>query len=160
MSASPFACRAAGWLTSTLVGVLSLIGLIACAAAPTPDTIESAEATFSLPTSQIREAVVEVWTEEGYDVEIMQHDTTAIRSGYRREIDSPWDWLLRVRFGVGRTQADAQITALNETSSKLTVHVAHDSKATFWNQWTPSPPPLSNGAERYLRLVKHRLGIL
>ena len=137
-----------------------MTGLTACAATPSPNSIVSAEAIFSLPTAQIREAVVEIWIEEGYDVEVTQHDATAIRSGYRTETDSPWDWLLRTRFGVGRTQADAQITALNETLSKLTVHVAHDSKATFWNPWTASPPPLSNGPERYLRLVKYRLGIL
>ncbi|GKS57698.1 hypothetical protein YTPLAS18_12250 [Nitrospira sp.] len=160
MIIQPSARRSRAWLNLTLVGVTFLTGLAACVAAPSPDSIESAEAIFSLPTSQIREAVVEVWTEEGYDVEVTQHDATAIRSGHRREIDSPWDWLLRVRFGVGRTQADAQITALNGTSSKLAVHVAHESKATFWNHWVASAPPLSNGAERYLRLVKRRLGVL
>ena len=134
--------------------------LTACASAPSPPSIDSAEAILPVTPLQIREAVEEVLSQDGYDFEVTQHDATAIRTGYRRETISPWDWLLRARFGVGRTQADAQITPLNEASAKLTIHVAHEGKATMWNAWTGASPPVAQRAEQYVRLVKNRLGVL
>ena len=138
------------------------MSLNACASTPATDVIDTAEAVLSLPASQVRDAAVEILRREGYDIDVegTQHDSLAVWAGYRREMDSPWDWLLRARFGVGKSQTDARITALDESSSKLTIHVRHESKASMWTAWAPSEPPLSRGAQRYLRLIKHHLQVL
>lgn len=131
-----------------------------CASTTNSALQEPVETVLSLPAQQIRQAVIEVLTEEGYHVETSSEAPPTVSTGYRREMDSPWDWLLRFRFGVGRTQAEARITELTETSSKLSIQVYHESKATFWNGWTTSDAPLAQQPDYYLRLIKDRLQLL
>lgn len=140
--------------------LLLLLALTACASAPGSFVQEPVEAVLSLPAQQIRQAVMDILTEEGYQVETSSEATPAMSTSYRRETASPWDWLLRFRFGVGRTQAEARITELTENSSKLSIQVRHESKPTFWNAWAESEAPLAQRPDYYLRLIKDRLQVL
>ncbi len=139
---------------------LGLLLLTACAHTPLSSSQDAAEAVLALPADQVRLAARDVLTEEGYGVDELADPRTTLTTGYRREIDSPWNWLLRARFGVGRSQAEARITELSDASTKLTIQVQHDSKASFWNGWTESEPPLAQRPDYYLRLIKQRLQVL
>lgn len=104
--------------------------------------------------------MLEVFTHEGYDVETHGAPDTVISTGYRQETPSPWNWLLRTRVGVSRTTAEARITALSDTSSKLSIQTQHQGKATMWNAWQDSEAPLAQQPAYYLRLIKQRLQVL
>ncbi len=146
--------RQATW---TALFTLTLVG---CAHTAPDVAQEPVEAVFALPADQVRAAAVEVFTQEGYDVDDRGEADTAISAGYRQETPSPWNWLLRARVGVGRTTAEARITALSDTSSKLSIQTQHQSKATLWNTWKDSDAPLAQQPGYYLRLIKQRLQVL
>jgi hypothetical protein len=105
-----------------------------------------------------------VFASQGYTVESSQsrseNRTESIQTGYREEMRSPWDWMLRFRFGVGRTQAEADLNGEGERSTKLVLTVLHESKGSLAGSWTSSDPPLRQSAEHYLRLIKNELKLL
>ena len=135
-----------------------------CASPSVTQPPDSVEALLEAPVDQVRAAVLDVFTSQGYTVESSQsrseNRTESIQTGYREEIRAPWDWMLRVRFGVGRTQAEANLNEEGERSTKLLLTVLHESKGSLAGSWTPSDPPLRHSAERYLRLIKNELKLL
>lgn len=145
---------------------LVIVALLAggCASPSVPQQADSVEALLDAPMDQVRAAVLEVFASEGYTVESAQgraeNRTELIQTGYREEIRAPWDWMLRVRFGVGRTQAEANLNEEGERSTKLLLTVLHESKGSLAGSWTPSDPPLRQSAEHYLRLIKNELKLL
>lgn len=147
-----------GWLAAAVVPLL----LVSCAGSGLHDsnTLDRAEAVLALPASQVRDAVAEVFTQDGYGVDIAEGPRAEVTAGTRRETAGPWNWLLRTRFGVGRTQAEATITELADAQSRLQILVRHEGKASWWNRWSDSPPPIPQSAGNYLRLVKNQLKVL
>ena len=144
---------------------LFIVALLAggCASPSVPQQADSVEALLDAPMDQVRAAVLDVFASEGYTVESLQDRfdrTESIQTGYREENRSPWDWMLRFRFGVGRTQAEAELNGEGEHSTKLVLTVLHESKGSLVGSWTPSDPPLRQSAEHYLRLIKNELKLL
>jgi hypothetical protein len=136
----------------------------ACASPSGMQTTDSLESLLEAPVDQVRAAVIDVFTSQGYAVESSrpesENQTESIHTGYREEIRSPWDWMLRFRFGIGRTQAEANLNREGEGSTKLILRVLHESKAALVESWTQSDPPIPQSAENYLRLIKNHLKLL
>jgi hypothetical protein len=106
----------------------------------------------------VRTAVVKVLTDGGYEVE--KEDDQHLKTSYREEISSPWDGLLRWRFGTGRSLVNAMVTAADEQSTRLRLQVQYEGKDGLFTRWEDSPTPLPQSAENQLRLIKNALHIL
>ena len=103
-------------------------------------------------------AVIQVLTDGGYDVD--RQDDQNLTTGYREEIRGPWDWLLRWRFGTGRSRVDARVSPAEEQSTRLRLHVQYEGKDGIFTRWEDSPTALPQSAENQLRLIKNALQIL
>lgn len=144
--------------------LMATLLLCGCASSPMTQPPDSVEALLEAPVEQVRDAVLEVFASQGYTVESPQRRSEdrreSIHTGYREEIHSPWDWILRVRFGVGRTQAEVDLNGEGERATKLVVTVLHESKGVLFGSWTQSTPPVPQSATNYLRLIKNELKLL
>jgi hypothetical protein len=141
---------------SALAGLSLTLG---CASA-SPTASDLAEVLLPVPESQVRTALVEVLREGGYDIDRDEAAKTVVRTGYRQETDSPWDWLLRSRFGVTRTRVEATIASADEHTTQLTIRVTHEGKDSLFKLWGPYETPLPQSAANQIRLVKNALGLL
>lgn len=146
----PFCLR-----TITLLVILSTLGCAGQEITHEPDTID---VTLTAPAETVTAVVIQVLTDGGYDVneEAGPHLTT----GYRREIHGPWNWLLRWRFGTGRSRVDARVTPLTEQSARLQLDVRYEGKDGIGSSWEESPTPLPQSAENELRLIRNALQLL
>ena len=141
-----------------ILAAFSLLASAACAGPPIPHEPDVIDVTLPAPADQVRSAVVQVLTEGGYEVE--QDNEQNLKTGYREEIRSPWDGLLRWRFGTGRSRVDAVVTIADEQSSRLRLHVLYEGKDGLFTRWEESPTALPQSAENQLRLIKNALHIL
>ena len=82
-----------------------IVATVSCAGPPIPHEPAVIDVTLPAPAEQVRTVLVQVREDGGYDVE-WQDDQT-LTTGYREEIHGPWAWLLRSRFGPGRSRVDA-----------------------------------------------------
>jgi hypothetical protein len=152
-----------------ILPVAALLMSAACAAGPPihhePDVVD---VTLPAPADQVRTVVIQVLTDAGYEVEeVAKEDDAAERkndyalaTSYREEIRSPWDWLLRRRFGTGRSRVDALVTPGDDQTSRLRLHVLYEGKDGIFTRWEESPTALPQSAENQLRLIKNALHIL
>jgi hypothetical protein len=140
------------------MAAVSLLAGAACAGPSIPHEPDVLDVTLPAPTEQVRTAVIQVLTEGGYDVE--QEDDQNLRTGYREEIRSPWDGLLHWRFGTGRSRVNAVVTAADDQSTRLRLHVQYEGKDGLFTRWEESPTALPQSAENQLRLIKNTLRIL
>lgn len=142
--------------------ILSLALLViwasACAGPPIPHEPDVIDVTLHATSDQVTTAVTQVLTEGGYIVD--RTDAENLTTGYREEISGPWDWLLRWRFGTGRSRVDALVTSASEDSSRLRLHVRHEGKDGIFTRWEDSPTATPQSAENQLRLIKNVLQIL
>ena len=137
---------------------LALLAGAACAGPPIPHEPDVVDVTLPAPADEVRTAVVQVLTDGGYAVE--QQDDQTLTTGYREENRSLWDGLLRWRFGTGRSRVDAVITAADQQTSRLRLHVQYEGKDGLFTRWEDSPTALPQSAENQLRLIKNALRIL
>jgi hypothetical protein len=137
---------------------LSLLFGAACAGPPIPHDPDVVDVTLPAPADEVRIAVMQVLTDGGYAVE--QQDDQNLTTGYREENRSPWDGLLRWRFGTGRSRVDALVTTADQATSRLRLHVQYEGKDGLFTRWEDSPTPLPQSAENQLRLIKNALRIL
>jgi hypothetical protein len=137
---------------------LALLAGAACAGPPIPHEPDVVDVTLPAPADEVRTAVVQVLTDGGYAVE--QQDDQNLTTGYREENRSVWDGLLRWRFGTGRSRVDAVITAADQQTSRLKLHVQYEGKDGLFTRWEDSPTALPQSAENQLRLIKNALRIL
>ncbi|HEX9154189.1 MAG TPA: hypothetical protein VF819_01425 [Nitrospira sp.] len=114
--------------------------------------------TLPAPVENVRAAVIQVLTDGGYDVD--RRDDESLSTGYREEISGPWDWLLRWRFGTGRSRVEARVTSATEQSTRLWLNVLYEGKDGIFTNWEDSPTALPQSAENQLRLIKNALQIL
>jgi hypothetical protein len=137
--------------------VLSLLmsGCAGVTATPEPDVAES---TLAASSEQVQTAVVEVLSRGGYSVE--QDESGTITTGMRREIRGPWNWLLRWRFGTGKSHVAAQIIAQDSDSSRLRLQVFHFGKDGLFDRWEDADTPLPQSAANQIRLIKNKLRLL
>ncbi len=141
--------------------VLAVAALMSsCATTQTPAGPDSVEAVLVAPQNLVRAAVVEVLTEAGYEVGGEDQPDRVLSTGYRQEIDSPWNWLLVCRFGVSRSRVHATIIPENETATRLIIQVSYESKGGLFASWRPYETPLQPSAANQLRLVRNTLGLL
>ena len=89
---------------AAFVLVSALAGCAGGPPAPEPDVME---VILPVPAEQVKTALSDVLTQGGYTVD--QDDTGTITTGMRQEIRSPWNGLLRWRFGVGKTRVEARV---------------------------------------------------
>lgn len=145
-------------LRTTPLLVIAAGVLWACAGRQPQPGADTIEAVLPVPADQVRQVVIDVLTADGYDV--VKNDSGRLTTGYRRETQSPWDWMLRWRFGVGRSWVVATITPLSEESTRLALHVSYEGKDGMFTAWEASPTPLPQSAANHLRLIKNALGVL
>ena len=148
---------------------VALLASAACASGPPiPHQPDVVDATLPAPADQVRMAVIQVLTDGGYEVEEVEKEDDAVEqknghtltTGYREEIRSPWDWLLRRRFGTGRSRVDALVTPSDDQNTRLRLHVLYEGKDGIFTRWEESPTALTQSAENQLRLIKNALHIL
>jgi hypothetical protein len=116
------------------------------------------DVTLPAATDQVRAVVIKVLTDGGYDVK--QEDDQNLATGYREEIHSVWDGLLRWRFGTGRSRVNAVVTAADDQTTRLRLNVQYEGKDGLFTRWEESPTALPQSAENQLRLIKNALHIL
>ena len=148
---------------SILRGLLPLavtVLMLGCAATPAQHGSDTAEATLPVPADKVRVAVIDLLTANGYEVREEDREGRTLTTGYREETDSPWDWLLRTRFGVGRSLVVATVTAESETATRLEMRVTYESKNRIFDSWSESSTPLQHSAKNNIRLIQNALGIL
>jgi hypothetical protein len=144
------------FITLTLVATALMID--GCSSLPTQHPPDAVEETLPAPTDRVRQAVLDVLTAGGYNVE--EDSNGNLKTGYREEITGLWDWMLRWRFGVGKSRVEATLTPVQETSTRLTLHVMYESKDGLFTSWEDSPTALPQSATNQLRLIKNKLQLL
>jgi hypothetical protein len=135
-----------------------IIATVSCAGPPIPHDPDVVDVTLPAPVEQVRTVVIQVLENGGYEVD--QTDDEDLTTSYREEIRGPWDWLLRWRFGTGRSRVDALVTPLTEQETRLRLHVLYEGKDGLFTKWEDSPTALPQSAENQLRLIKNALHIL
>lgn len=151
-----------------LLAVALLVSAACVSGPPIPHQPDVVDATLPAPADQVRMAVIQVLTDGGYEVEEVEKEDDAVEqkndhtltTGYREEIRSPWDWLLRRRFGTGRSRVDALVTPSDDQNTRLRLHVLYEGKDGIFTRWEESPTALPQSAENQLRLIKNALHIL
>jgi len=135
-----------------------IVATVSCAGPPIPHEPDVIDVTLSAPAEQVRTVLVQVLEDGGYDVE--WRDDQNLTTGYREEIHGPWDWLLRSRFGTGRSRVDALVTPATEQDTRVRLHVQYEGKDGIFTRWEDSPTSLPQSADNQLRLIKNALHIL
>jgi hypothetical protein len=131
---------------------------VACAGPTIDHEPDFVDVTLSAPPDEVRAAVIQVLTADGYDVD--QADDETLTTGYREETRGPWDGLLRWRFGTGRSRVDAVVTAADAQTSRLRLQVYYEGKDGLFTRWEESPTPLPQSADNQLRIIKNALHLL
>ena len=144
--------------STQLLVALSLLTGVACAGPPIPHEPDVIDVTLSASSTDVRMAVIQVLTDDGYEVE--REDDQNLTTSYRKEISGPWDGLLHWRFGTGRSRIDAFVTPTDEHTTRLRLHVQYDGKDGIFTRWEDSSTPLPQSAQNQLRLIKNALHIL
>jgi hypothetical protein len=147
--------RQARWLG---IPLWALMGLSACSAAPAIPDLDVVEVSLPAPADQVKMALIDVLTADGYDVE--QRNGDILITGAREEIPGPWDWLLRWRFGVGKSRVEATITESGIDDTRMRLQVFHRSKDGIFDGWEDAETPLPQSAANQVRLLKNKLHLL
>jgi hypothetical protein len=120
-----------------------------------PDVVD---VTLPAPADRVKAAVTKVLDDDDYDVE--WSDGSQLKTGYRDEQPSIWDWLVKGRLGVVRSQAQASVTPETDQSSRLRLQISSEGKQTMFQGWGPTAPQVPQSAENKLRLIKNELKIV
>ena len=134
------------------------IWLGACSSMQTVPDRDVINATLPAPAEEVTPALIEVLASEGYDVDV--EDAETLTTGWREEIRSPWDWLLRWRFGVGKTRVEAKVTPVESDRTHITLQVFHFSKDGILDRWDKADSPLPQSAANQVRRVNNKLHLL
>ncbi|HXF91217.1 MAG TPA: hypothetical protein VNK46_00555 [Nitrospiraceae bacterium] len=146
---------------STPLLVIAAGLLCACAGTQPLPEADAIEAVLPVSVDQVKQALIDVLTADGYDVE--EEEAGRVTTGYRHYLPTmpyPWNWMLNWRFGVGRSWVVATVTTLSEESTRLTIHVSYEGKDGIFTAWKASPVPLPQSAANQLRLIKNALRLL
>ena len=120
-----------------------------------PDVID---VTLPAPADRVKAAVTKVLADDDYDVD--WKDGSQLQAGYRDEQPSIWDWLVKGRFGVVKSRAEASVTPETDQSSRLRLQISSEGKQTMFQGWGPTAPQVPQSAENKLRLIKKELKIV
>lgn len=116
------------------------------------------EVVLAAPAEEVKIAVTDVLTQGGYQVS--EDDEGNLTTGMRREIRSPWNGLLRWRFGVGKSRVDARVIPQDHLSTRLRLQVFYRAKDGIFDSWEWAQTPLPQSAENEIRLIKNALRLL
>lgn len=122
---------------------------------PPPDI---ADVTLPVPVEEVKRALTDVLTTEGYDVG--EENSETLETGTRKEIRGPWNWLLRWRFGVGKSRVEAKIIPLENDLTRVRLQVFHRAKDGIFDRWEEAETPLPQSATNQIRLLKNALQVL
>ncbi len=141
------------WLCTALL-------VVGCAGEHPNRLSDSAETILAAPLDQVKIALLRVLSEDGYPVRDSADDNRVLMTGYRREIGGLWDWLLKSRFGVGRSKVEATVSPDSQETTRLTISVIYEAKDHIWSTWQETTPPPHHSAALHVRSVKKVLGLL
>ena len=97
-------------------------------------------------------------TDAGYDVD-WENDST-LETSYREEMDSPWNWLYRWRFGTIKSRVEASIKPADEQTTTLKLEVRSEGKDGIFTSWDEVQSAAPQSAKHQLRLLKNALQLL
>jgi hypothetical protein len=146
-------------MTRMPVAIATLTALLlGCSSQPHPHEEDRIDVTLAAPTDRVKQAVTDVLTGGGYDVE--WDDEQTLSTGYREEDPGPWDWMLRWRFGTMKSRVEAMVEPATEQTTRLRLHVMSEGKDGLFTSWEDVESALPQGAENQLRLIKNALRLL
>lgn len=135
--------------------------LIGCVGNHPKRLADSTETVLTAPLDHVKIALVYVLTSDGYPVgEEGADDDRVLITGYRRETEGIWDWLLKSRFGVSRSKVEVTLSPDSEDTTRLTISVIFEAKDHIWSAWLKTTPPPHRSASLHLQSVKKALGLL
>ena len=137
------------FVTATLCG---------CAGGPPLPELDMMEVVLAAPAGEVKSAVRDVLTRGGYHVS--DEAEGSLTTGMRQEIRSPWNGLLRWRFGVGKSRVEARVIPQDDLSSRLRLQVFYRAKDGIFDSWQWADTPLPQSAENEIRLIKNALRLL
>lgn len=146
----------AGTASLWLLLVLCTVG--GCAAGSPSPELDVMEVVLPVPAEQVKIAVTDVLTQGGYSVD--EEDDGNLTTGMRQEIRSPWNGLLRWRFGVGKSRVEARVVQQDDSSTRLRLQVFHRGKDGMFDSWEDAETPLPQSAANEIRLIKNALRLL
>src|SRR5919112_175950 len=88
--------------------------------------VDSTDAVLAAPLDQVKTALMSVLSRDGYPVRDSADDDRVVMTGYRRETEGVWDWLLRSRFGVGRSKVEATVSPASQETTRLSISVIYE----------------------------------
>jgi hypothetical protein len=138
--------------------VLTAALLIGCSSTPHPYDSDHFDVTLSAPTDDVRTAVAQVLTDQGYDVQ--WKDDQTLSTGYRDETGGPWNGLLHWRFGTLKSRVEVLITPSPDETTRLRLQVLSKGKDGLFTAWETAPSALPQSAGNQLRLIKNALHLL
>lgn len=132
--------------------------LIGCSSAPRSYEPVGIDVTLPAALEEVKTAVAQVLTDDGYDVEWKDEQT--LSTGYRDETHGPWNWLYRWRFGTIKSRAEAVVTPVTEQATRLRLHVLTEGKDGLFASWEDVENALPQSPDNRLRQIKNALHIL
>lgn len=141
-----------------IIAVVVLTAGTGCAGGPPAPEPDVMEVTLPVPAEQVRTALADVLTQGGYTVE--QDDAGNVTTGMRQEIRSPWNGLLRWRFGVGKSRVEARVVPQDDQTARVRLQVFHRGKDGLFDSWEDAETPLAQSAANEIRLIKNALRLL
>ena len=136
--------------------MISTVG--GCAVGPPLPELDVMEVTLPVPADQVKTVVADVLMQGGYRVD--QDDAGNLTTGMRQEVSSPWNGLLRWRFGVGKSRVEARIVPQDDSTTRLRLQVFHRGKDGLFDSWEDAETPLPQSAANEIRLIKNALRLL
>ncbi len=144
----------------TIVLFYTALLFAGCASDYATRLVDSTDTVLAAPVDQVKTALVSVLSIDGYPVRDSADDDRVVMTGYRRETEGMWNWLLRTRFGVGRSKVEATVSPDSQEATRLTISVIYEAKDHLWSAWEETTPPPHRNATLQLRSVKKALGLL
>jgi hypothetical protein len=144
---------------AAIAWVLAFAAIVSgCAGGPPLPEPDVMEVLLPIPADQVKSAVADVLTQGGYTVD--QDDAGNLTTGMRQEIRSPWNGLLRWRFGVGKSRVDARVVPQDDSTTRLRLQVFYRGKDGLFDSWEEAETPLPQSAANEIRLIKNALRVL
>ncbi|MEC4890191.1 MAG: hypothetical protein RI101_09060 [Nitrospira sp.] len=131
---------------------------LSCSAALHPLQDDRIETRLAAPLDQVKAALTQVLTEDGYDVDWSDEQT--LTTGYRKEIHGPWNWLYRWRLGTIKSRVQATIAAETDHGTRLNLEVLSEGKDGILTSWEDVPSALPQSADNQVRRLKNALKLL
>ncbi|MDQ6735996.1 MAG: hypothetical protein M3Z35_18095 [Nitrospirota bacterium] len=144
----------------TIVLLYTALLIAGCASSPSTRLVDTTDTVLTAPFDQVKMALVSILSTDGYPVRDGPDDDRIVMTGYRQEMEGLWDWLLKSRFGVGRSKVEATVSPESQDTTRLTISVLYEAKDYIWSTWQETTPPPHRSAILQLRSVKNALGLL